>query len=71
MINISQNDRTLDDNIQNIPSPSAFKMKINDNRHRPPSYFTIGERKNNIIYCQLRNEASNVRTHDETTSIIR
>lgn len=54
---------SLDDNIQNIPSPSAFKMKINDNRHRPPSYFTIGERKNNIIYCQLRNEASNLQHH--------
>lgn len=53
----------LDNDTQNIPSLSLFKKKLNEDIVKPPSYFCIGHRRTNIIYCQLRNEVSNLNHH--------
>ena len=45
------------------PSVFVFKKKLNVNLKKVPEYFNIGNRKENIIHCQLRNGASNLNTH--------
>ncbi len=53
----------LDEDIRNIPSISLFKKKLNDEITQPPSYFSSGPRKMNIIICQLLNNVSNLNDH--------
>ena len=53
----------LDDNIKNIQSYSGFKRKLNENITACPAYFYAGNRKENIIHCQLRNEVGNLNHH--------
>jgi hypothetical protein len=42
------------------PSVETFKKKLNSNLKKVPEYFHIGNRKENIALCQIRNEASNL-----------
>ena len=53
----------LDEDIRNIPYISLFKKKLNDEITQPPSYYSSGPRKMNIIICQLRNNVSNLNDH--------
>jgi hypothetical protein len=45
------------------PSVETFKQKLNSNLKKVPEYFHIGNRKENIAPCQIRNEASNLNLH--------
>ena len=45
------------------PSVETFKQKLNSNLKKVPEYFHIGNRKENIALCQIRNEASNLNLH--------
>ena len=53
----------LDQETQNMTSLSAFKRKLNIGLIKPPGHYSAGPRKLNIIYCQLRNEVSNLNDH--------
>ena len=53
----------LDQETQNMTSLSIFKRKLNYDLNKPPSHYSAGPRKFNIIYCQLRNEVSNLKHH--------
>ena len=53
----------LDADIRNLTSVSLFNNRLNQDLERPPTHFTIGSRKLNIIYCQLRNEVSDLKHH--------
>ena len=44
-------------------SVETFKKKLNSNLKNVPEYFHIGNRKENIALCQIRNEASNLNLH--------
>jgi hypothetical protein len=46
-----------------FPSVETFKKKLNSNLKKVPEYFHIGNRKENIALCQIRNEASNLNLH--------
>jgi hypothetical protein len=45
---------------RNIQSLSSFKIKLNEDVDKSPSFYSIGSRSLNIWHCQLRNEASPV-----------
>ena len=45
------------------PSVETFKKKLNSNLKKVPEYFHIGNKKENIALCQIRNEASNLNLH--------
>jgi hypothetical protein len=46
------------------PSSSyKLKKKLDSNLKKVPEYFHIGNRKENIALCQIRNEASNLNLH--------
>ena len=45
------------------PSVETFKKKLNSNLKKVLEYFHIGNRKENIVLCQIRNEASNLNLH--------
>ncbi len=53
----------LDDDTRNITSLSGFKNKLSEEIEKPPLHFSVGPRKLNIIYCQLRDEVSNLNHH--------
>ena len=44
-------------------SLSSFKIKLNDDVDKSPSFYSIGSRSLNIWHCQLRNEASSLNHH--------
>ena len=48
---------------RNIQSLSSFKIKLNENVDKSPSFYSIGSRSLNIGHCQLRNEASSLNHH--------
>ena len=45
------------------PSLSIFKTRLNSGTKASHKYFHIGDRKENIIHCQMRNDASNLNRH--------
>ena len=45
------------------PSLNMFKTRLNSGTKASPKYFHIGDRKENIIHCQMRNDASNLNLH--------
>ena len=45
------------------PSLNIFKTRLNSGTKASPKYFHIGDRKENIIHCQMRNDASNLNLH--------
>jgi hypothetical protein len=45
------------------PSLNIFKTRLNSDTKASPKYFHIGDRKENIIHCQMRNDASNLNLH--------
>ncbi|MCG8045232.1 MAG: reverse transcriptase domain-containing protein [Candidatus Thiodiazotropha endolucinida] len=49
---------SLDNDLANATSLYAFKKALKDKTPKPPKHFTYGERKYNIILCQLRNHKS-------------
>jgi hypothetical protein len=49
--------------MKSCPSVETFKKKLNSNLKKVPEYFHIGNRKENIALCQIRNEASNLNLH--------
>ena len=53
----------MDHDKQSIPSLYTFKNKLNSDIVKPPAHFLLGKRSVNVIYCQLRNEASNLNHH--------
>jgi hypothetical protein len=42
---------------------NIFKTRLNSGTKASPKYFHIGDRKENIIHCQMRNDASNINLH--------
>ena len=46
-----------------MTSLSIFKRKLNYDLNKPHIHYSAGPRKFNIIYCQLRNEVSNLNHH--------
>ena len=44
-------------------SLNIFKTRLNSGTKASPKYFHIGDRKENIIHCQMRNDASNLNLH--------
>ncbi len=48
---------------KNSPSVNVFKSRLLNNCPKAPAYFNIGNRRENIWLCQLRNEASNLNKH--------
>ena len=52
----------LEHEIRNVTSLAMLKKKLN-NVSKPPSHYSIGQRKHNIILCQLRNEVSDLNHH--------
>lgn len=53
----------LDVDIQNLQSGAMFKKQISQEICVPPPSFEYGQRKLNILHCQLRNLASNLKHH--------
>ena len=53
----------LDNDTRNIQSLSSFKIKLNEDIDKSPSFYSIGSRSLNIWHCQLRNEASSLNPH--------
>ena len=53
----------LDNDTRNIQSLSSFKIKLNEDVDKSPSFYSIGSRSLNIWHCQLRNEASSLNHH--------
>ena len=53
----------LDNDTRNIQSLSSFKIKLNEDVDKSPSFYSIGSRILNIWHCQLRNEASSLNHH--------
>ena len=53
----------LDNDTRNIQSLSSFKIKLNEDADKSPSFYSIGSRSLNIWHCQLRNEASSLNHH--------
>ena len=53
----------LDNDTRNIQSLSSFKIKLNKDVDKSPSFYSIGSRSLNIWHCQLRNEASSLNHH--------
>ena len=45
------------------PSLNIFKTRLNSGTKASPKYFHIGDRKENIIHFQMRNDASNLNLH--------
>ena len=45
------------------PSLNIFKTRLNSSTNASSKYFHIGDRKENIIHCQMRNDASNLNLH--------
>ena len=54
---------SLDGEVKNILSFTGFKRKLNEDISPCPVFFSTGSRKVNIIHCQLRNEASDLKDH--------
>jgi hypothetical protein len=52
----------LDNDTRNVQSLSSFKIKLNKDVDKSPSFYSIGSRSLNIWHCQLRNEASSLNT---------
>ena len=52
----------LEHEIRNVTSLAMLKKKLN-NVNKPPSHYSSGQRKHNIILCQLRNEVSDLNHH--------
>jgi hypothetical protein len=42
---------------------NILKTRLNSGTNASPKYFHIGDRKENIIDCQMRNDASNLNRH--------
>ena len=45
------------------PSLNIFKTRLNSGTKASPKYFHTGDRKENIIHCQMMNDASNLNIH--------
>jgi hypothetical protein len=52
------------------PFLNILKTRLNSGTNASPKYFHIGDRKENIIDCQMRNDASNLNRHFSATSLI-
>jgi hypothetical protein len=50
---------------RNIQSLSSFKIKLNEDVDKSPSFYSIGSRSLNIWHCQLRNEASSLNHYNQ------
>jgi hypothetical protein len=59
----TSNEMVLDNDTRNIQSLSSFKIKLNEDVDKSPSFYSICSRSLNIWHCQLRNEASNLNHH--------
>jgi hypothetical protein len=53
----------IDASTKSSPSLNIFKTRLNSGTKASPKYFHIGDRKENIIHCQMRNDASNLNLH--------
>ena len=53
----------LPTSIKSSPSVESFKKNLSFDLPKIKNYFNFGNRKENIIYCQLRNDASNLNLH--------
>ena len=42
---------------------NVFKTRLNSGTKASPKYFHIGDRKENIVSCQMRNDVSNLYIH--------
>ena len=56
---------SLTEDVKNSPSLAIFKAKLKNwgATNKPCRYFNFGNRKENILHCQLRNNASNLNAH--------
>jgi hypothetical protein len=45
------------------PFLNIIMTRLNSGTNASPKYFHIGDRKENIIHCQMRNDASNLSRH--------
>jgi hypothetical protein len=53
----------LDNDTRNIQTLSSFRIKLNEDVDKSPSFYSIGSRSLNMWHCQLRNEASSLNHH--------
>ena len=53
----------LPESIKTSPSIEIFKKRLKSDVMACPEYFNEGNRKENIILCQMRNDASNLNKH--------
>ena len=53
----------LDNDTRNIQLVSSFKIKLNADVDKSPSFYSIGSGSLNIWHCQLRNEAISLNHH--------
>ena len=51
---------SLDETIKNSTSISALKRGLSANDGKPPSWYSYGDRRCQIIHCQLRNNCSSL-----------